>query len=134
MIINDTYIDELTSLGYSLLSEHNFTPFILNPMSEDNLKQILSYWLEKLSLNSRSISNFLGPLFATFGMITNNIREMNYLSTILYQFYCDTGYNAEYKKILIYMKNNFFLHIVDKNDILHDVQKFNEEKAIKEVH
>ena len=43
MVINDTYIDELSTLGYSLLSEYNFTPYILDPMSTEHLKQILRY-------------------------------------------------------------------------------------------
>ena len=58
---------------------------------------------------------------------------MNYLAVILFQFFNDKEYMAEFKKILKYVRANFFLHVIDKNDILADVKKFHEESAVKEI-
>ncbi len=47
MIINDTFIDEMTKFGSKnveinpLLSNHNFVPFLLEPMKHKSLKAVL---------------------------------------------------------------------------------------------
>lgn len=103
VLIHDTFIDEMTRFGLSsmliteVLTNYDFIPFLLEPMSTQFLKQVLHKQLKPLldtlpeehaeKRESSYVPTFFNLILPTFTAITNNIREFSYITTILYPYF-----------------------------------------------
>ena len=135
VFIHESYMNLGDLEQSALLSNFNFIPFLLSPMSTKSLQTVLIQKISHLhiGLSDFKMESFLSILLSVFSPFTCNIREFIYLASVCVLFYKDEGYSQKFKKILEFLKGNFYMHIIDQSDIEEGSKKKIDAKFIEDL-
>jgi hypothetical protein len=134
LIIHDTYIEEVDAFGKSLFNEYNFTPFVLNPMSKESMKEVIKseyFKRDPEDPNREKFDQFFENLSSQLSKHTVNLKKWLFLTKMLFKEFCKWNSNIDiiaFRGLLKHISNNFYSNVVDIKDIEEEIEKFNEEK------
>ena len=88
IFIHETYMNIGDLDQQTLLSNYNFIPFFLTPMSSANLHEVVISKITHIgsTLSDKQMADFLRIVISIFSPFTVNIREFIYLITVCLQF------------------------------------------------
>ena len=88
IFIHETYMNIGDLDQQTLLSNYNFIPFFLTPMSSANLHEVVISKIAHIgsTLSDKQMADFLRIVISIFSPFTVNIREFIYLITVCLQF------------------------------------------------
>lgn len=92
LIIHDTYIEEVDAFNKSLFNEYNFTPFVLNPMEKESMREVLKekyFRHDTEDSNKDKFNDFFGLLYQQLAKQTVNLKKWLFMTKLLFKPYCD---------------------------------------------
>jgi len=135
LIIHDTYIDEFDMFSKSLLNEYNFTPFVLNPMDEDSMREVIKakyFKYDPEDPNKEKFDDYFKFMKSQLDKQTVNIKKFMFITKIMFKIHCNKPFGYS-KKILGHIAKNFYSNVTDIKEIEEEIQREKEEKAQKDA-
>lgn len=133
LIIHDTYVEEVEAFSKSLFNEYNFTPFVLNPMDKDSMREVIKekyFNAEPDDPNKARFDDFYNFLYQNFSKQTVNLKKWIFVTKLLFKVYWTTKYKP-FSGILTHVSKHFYSNIVDLKDIEDEIAKIKEDKNQK---
>ena len=91
LIIHDTYIEEVDAFSKSLFNEYNFTPFVLNPMEKDSMKEVLKekyFKYDPDDIKKKDLfDGFFSLLYQQLAKQTVNLKKWLFVTKLMYTPY-----------------------------------------------
>lgn len=131
LIIHDTYVEEVDAFSKSLFNEYNFTPFVLNPMDKDAMREVIKekyFRFDPEDPNKDKFDKFFGFLYQQLNKQTVNLKKWLFITKLLFKHFCNKKF-LHFQRILKHVANNFYSNVVDLKDIEDEIAKNTEEES-----
>lgn len=135
LIIHDTYIDEVDAFSKSLFNEYNFTPFVLNPMDKDSMREVIKekyFQNDPEDPNKHKFDDFFTFLCQNLHKQTVNLKKWMFMTKLLFKVYCTKKYSP-FMKIMKHVTKHFYSNVVDLKDIEEEMKRLVEEESQRET-
>lgn len=138
----------------AIFDEHMFTPFIVPPMPDTQVKRLLLERLQAKYPGDEYLNvvwdNMFTLLFGDLKSYTTNFNEYEYFFTFLYPYYTTPLrvlttpseialrlkkplVDSHFKKLVAEVKSSLFMHLTSREDVATELAVQDEEKFQKAV-